>query len=95
MSLYAFPPKGTLGYEADQLHGYRLDVDPMCNTFTITRIRCLHAHPGKNKTFDFLREEYYGITKKLYSFYSFNILMSLGSILIKIAPCTGPRDSRY
>jgi len=31
---------------------------------TITRIHCLHAHPGKNKTFDFLREEYYGITKE-------------------------------
>jgi len=31
---------------------------------TITRIHCLHAHPGKNKIFDFLREEYYGLQKK-------------------------------
>ena len=31
---------------------------------TIVRIHCQHAHPGKNKTFDLLRERYYGITKE-------------------------------
>jgi len=89
-------------YEIDlrsQLHGYRLDADPMCNTLwrlrdsghikdrqdmafdTITRIHCLHAHPGKNKTFDFLSRRvlwnYKRRGKLLYSFYS---LMSLGSM---------------
>jgi len=80
------PPKNIPGQARTdvrtQLHGYRLDVDLMCNTLwrlrdsghikdrvvsggmafdTITRIYCLHAHPGKNKTLDLLREEYYGI----------------------------------
>ena len=30
---------------------------------TIIRAHCQHAHPGKNKTFDLIRERYYGITK--------------------------------
>ena len=31
---------------------------------TITTVHCQHAHPGKNKTFDLIREKYYGITKE-------------------------------
>ena len=39
---------------------------------TITTIHCKHAHPGKNKTFDLIREKYYGITKEEVSY---NILI--------------------
>ena len=30
---------------------------------TITGVHCHHAHPGKNKTFDLVRQRFYGITK--------------------------------
>ena len=30
----------------------------------ITRVHCQHAHPGKNKTFDLVRQDFYGITKE-------------------------------
>jgi len=81
--------KPTNKYEIDlrtQLHGYRLDADPTCNTLwrlrdsgpmkdrqvvsedmafdTITRIHCLHAHPGKNKTFDFFEKSIMELQKK-------------------------------
>lgn len=35
-----------------------------CAFEMIIRAHCQHAHPGKNKTFDLIREKYYGITKE-------------------------------
>ena len=33
---------------------------------TITAMHCQHAHLAKNKTFDLIRQKFYGITKKKY-----------------------------
>lgn len=45
-----------------------ISIDMTFNT--IVKVHSQHAHPGKNKTFDLLRQEFYGITKEEVSSYS-------------------------
>lgn len=59
------PTSNTLWRLRDSGHSQDRKVIPEDLSFdTITRMHCQHAHPGKNKTFDLVRERYYGITKE-------------------------------
>ena len=74
------PTNKTLWRLRDAGHKEDRKVIPSESAFdTITTMHCKHAHPGKNKTFDLIREKYYGITKEevsynIFSFYTQSIL---------------------
>ena len=62
--LDAYPGSNTLWRLRDSGHYQDREVILEDHAFDIIfRAHCQHAHPGKNKTFDLIRERYYGITK--------------------------------